>query len=165
MVSEEAPLEIYEVALVTAENIEQFSIRDVVVPMVGSTTQLPAGCLVGKYIEEELQNIGLSFENFSKGLPKSLLLPGGHRKILVQPANVDWQFISYSDKSKELQNGFYYLEDKTEKAPEAEGKLFALRIVFDLPKSAYATMLMREVLKMSSSFEFQQRLNKVYNQL
>lgn len=96
-------------AVVTADNIGQFTIRDVVVPMVGSSTDLPADCIVRKYIEEELDAIGLSFENFVKGLPKSLLLPGGHRKMLVQPANIKWQFRSHNTRSEELQNGFYYL--------------------------------------------------------
>jgi len=76
--------------MVTIENIKEFTTQDVVVPMVGSTTELPADCIVKKYIEEELDAIGLSFQNFVKGLPKSLLLPGGYRKILVQPTNVQW---------------------------------------------------------------------------
>ena len=40
--------------VVTAGNIGQFTLRDIVVPMVGSTTDLPEGCIVRKYIEEEL---------------------------------------------------------------------------------------------------------------
>lgn len=46
---------------------------------------------------------------------------------------------------------------------QTKGDLFAVRLQFDLRKSSYATMLMREVLKLSSSFDVQQKLNSMFD--
>ena len=43
-----------------------------------------------------------------------------------------------------------------------EGELSAIQIVLRLPKSTYATMAIRELLHIPSSFECQKTLNKMY---
>jgi hypothetical protein len=55
----------------------------------------------------------------------------------------------------------------TEKDPEGDenGKYKAIRIKFNLIKSAYATMCLRELTKISTSYATQMQLNDMLNKL
>lgn len=45
-----------------------------------------------------------------------------------------------------------------------EGDLRSVRVVIRLPKSAYATMAIREMFHIGSSFDVQKKLNGTYEQ-
>lgn len=45
-----------------------------------------------------------------------------------------------------------------------EGELSSLRVVIKLPKSAYATMAIREILHIPSEFDVQRQLNSKYEE-
>lgn len=71
------------------------------------------------------------------------------------------EVVRYSTNDKDLQNAYYF----TEKEPESEpdGKYQAIRVKFNLPKSSYATMCVRELTKNSTSFAHQVKLNQLAN--
>lgn len=65
--------------------------------------------------------------------------------------------VKYNNDDQELQNSYYFTEKEFESIPD--GKYQAIRIKFNLPKSSYATMCVRELTKNSTSLEFQRKLN------
>lgn len=71
--------------------------------------------------------------------------------------------VKYNDKQAELLNPYYF--DEPDPKGEDEGKYKALRIRFNLPKSSYATMLIRELTKHSTSYASQMELNKMLDKL
>ncbi|KAK7116889.1 hypothetical protein R3I94_023281 [Phoxinus phoxinus] len=87
-------------------------------------------------------------------------LAGAYRKLLIRPSDVSWELIQYDDPRVPL-----VLSDveKLENTPAPvylkEGKYRALKMEFSLPSSTYATMAVREVLKMDTSIKSQTRLN------
>jgi tRNA(Glu) U13 pseudouridine synthase TruD len=80
----------------------------------------------------------------------------------VVPEVVEYELMSHPETKTELQSPFYYLGEKLD---VPAGALKSLRVVLRLPKSAYATMAIREMCHTSSEFEAQQKLNAEYEQL
>jgi len=64
--------------------------------------------------------------------------------------------IKFDDKKQDLVAPFYPEEEDVN---IEEGKFSALILRFSLSKGSYATMLMRELTKMSSSYDSQIELN------
>ena len=71
--------------------------------------------------------------------------------------NFDRDLVKYNDSEQDIQNAYYFTEKEVESDPN--GQFQAIRIKFNLPKSAYATMCLRELTKNSTSFSFQMKLN------
>ena len=65
--------------------------------------------------------------------------------------------VRFNDKDQELLNPHYNeLEDPQ---GDPNGKYKAIRLKFNLNKSVYATMCIRELTKTSTSFEMQSKLS------
>ncbi|XP_051856426.1 pseudouridylate synthase 7 homolog isoform X3 [Antechinus flavipes] len=90
-------------------------------------------------------------------------LSGAYRKIIIRPQNVSWEVVSYDDPRIPLFNtDLDNLEGKPPPVFAAEGKYRALKMDFSLPPSTYATMAIREVLKMDTSIKNQTQLNTTW---
>ena len=79
--------------------------------------------------------------------------------MLVRPEVLDYAVVSHKSPRDELVSPFYTLGDSMN---IEEGELRSVRIVLRLPKSSYATMAVREMFHIGSSFEVQKRLNGSY---
>lgn len=100
-------------------------------------------------------------------------LPGDYRKIIVLPGNVEHFIVNYTDLEKaiiphpfETNNSERGEQMKATEAAEVKKDensrhtLKALRLKFQLPSSAYATMAIRELTKTSTHLENQIQLNE-----
>ncbi|KAM3173952.1 hypothetical protein ACTXT7_011536 [Hymenolepis weldensis] len=112
----------------------------------------------GKWYSEILGEDSLKVENF-KHKVKDFALPGSYRHLIVKPEDVHYEIREYSDLLEPLVRSDYAIMN--EKSPVKDGnhstegvaegkckeKSRALILEFTLPKAAYATMAIRELMK------------------
>jgi tRNA(Glu) U13 pseudouridine synthase TruD len=77
----------------------------------------------------------------------------------VRPKVVAWKVLEHLNGKDELQSPFYTMG---EEMSFEKGWRKAVHLVIQLPKSSYATIALREILHIPSSFEMQMKLNKLY---
>ncbi len=93
---------------------------------------------------------------------KALCFKGAYRKCIVKPPKIDFEIISHKEKKAELLSPFYM---KDEKMDFEQGDLKSAKIILQLPKSSYATIAIREILHIPSSFKVQTQLNYLYEKI
>lgn len=141
-----------QIILVTVENLDQFSIYDVVLPIVGGLSKLPTNRTLD-FIHQILQEDNVSIEDFGS-LSKQWCVNGSYRKLLARPSDLTWQWLTYTDDTRpligtDLQKIGGNSIDFTNADQASESKL-ALKICLSLPTSSYATVMLRELTKLSS---------------
>ncbi|XP_029910375.1 pseudouridylate synthase 7 homolog isoform X2 [Myripristis murdjan] len=145
----------------TAEEAESHSIHDIVMPLPGFDVIYPSHH-VGKGYREMLSADGLDIDNMRHKV-KDYSLAGAYRRVIIRPSDVSWEVIQYDDpKISLVHTDVEKLEDKPAPVFNTEGKYRALRMEFSLPPSTYATMAIREVLKMDTSIKNQTQLNTTW---
>lgn len=150
-----------KIVVATEENKDQYTIFDVVLPIVGSRVRLPTND-VGQEIQRLLGLDQLTLESF-KAREKLFISYGSYRKIMVKPQNVDWRIKQYSNPQKNLiETDLEVLNreslakesetnEKSTISPKSDSTDEALLIEFELPPSSYATMCLREIMKKPST--------------
>ncbi|XP_047276488.1 pseudouridylate synthase 7 homolog isoform X4 [Pan paniscus] len=124
------------------------------------------GDLVLKGVQEAYREMltadNLDIDNMRHKI-RDYSLSGAYRKIIIRPQNVSWEVVAYDDPKIPLFNtDVDNLEGKTPPVFASEGKYRALKMDFSLPPSTYATMAIREVLKMDTSIKNQTQLNTTW---
>ncbi|VDO08542.1 unnamed protein product [Rodentolepis nana] len=140
------------------EEGERPLLRQVVLPLPGYEVILPDN-ESGKWYSEILAEDSLKIENF-KHKVKDFALPGSYRHLIVKPEDVHYEIREYTDPLEPLICSDYALmsekspvkggtnsseEGFAEEKPKEKGR--ALILEFTLPKAAYATMAIRELMK------------------
>ncbi|TRY56943.1 hypothetical protein DNTS_023878 [Danionella cerebrum] len=147
--------------VLSAEEALSHTIHDVVMPLPGFDVVYPTHS-VGKCYKEMLSADGLDINNMRHRV-RDYSLSGAYRRVVIRPQEVHWELIPYDDHRVPL---IHTDVEKLEKTPAPvypkEGKQWALRMDFSLPSSAYATMAVREVLKMDTSIKSQTQLNTIW---
>ncbi|XP_031725090.1 pseudouridylate synthase 7 homolog isoform X2 [Anarrhichthys ocellatus] len=147
--------------VLSAEEAESCSIHDVVMPLPGFDVIYPTHP-VGKGYRELLTADGLDIDKMRHKV-KDYSLAGAYRRILIRPSDVSWEVIQYDDPRISLvHSDFEKMENKPAPVFNKEGKYRALRMEFSLPPSTYATMAIREVLKLDTSIKKQTQLNTTW---
>ncbi|XP_068595603.1 pseudouridylate synthase 7 homolog [Brachionichthys hirsutus] len=145
----------------SAEEAQRHSIHDVVMPLPGFDVIYPSHH-VGEGYRELLSADGLDIDNMRHKV-KDYSLAGAYRRIVIKPSDVSWEVIRYDDPRISLvHSDFEKLENKPAPVFNKEGKYRALRMEFSLPPSTYATMAIREVLKLDTSIKKQTELNTTW---
>lgn len=161
----------------TESDLEEglYTIYDVVYPLPGHDIAYPANAC-GEMYNEILSNYGITISDL-KHKVKLYSMPGAYRFIVIRPTNMSWEFTKHLDSNDRLIKSdlelYYEKEKKTgsfinnrvqsddEQLEEDTAKKFlALLLNFNLPSSAYATMLLRELMKAESSSGYQANLEK-----
>jgi len=146
-----------KVKTLTAEDLDNYSIFDVIMPLPGTDVAFPGGPLGERY-KEFLRADQLDPDNFVRK-QKEYCLGGSYRHILHLPKELSWSVLRYTDPDVPLAQAD---EDKLLgfDAPVAvnDGKFEALQIRLTLGTAAYATMALREVTKTETSSHFQSAL-------
>uniref|UniRef100_A0A3Q3VJM3 Pseudouridylate synthase 7 homolog n=1 Tax=Mola mola TaxID=94237 RepID=A0A3Q3VJM3_MOLML len=144
--------------VLSAEEAESHSIHDIVMPLPGYDVIYPSHHGYGELLSAD----GLDIDNMRHKV-KDYSLAGAYRRIIIRPADVSWEIIQYDDPRIPLVHSDYEkLENKPPPVFNKEGKYRALRLEFSLPPSTYATMAIREVLKLDTSIKKQTQLNTTW---
>ncbi|KAK5615426.1 multisubstrate pseudouridine synthase 7 [Crenichthys baileyi] len=147
--------------VLSAEEAESHSIHDIVMPLPGYDVIYPSHH-IGDGYRELLSADGLDLDNMRHKV-KDYSLAGAYRRIIIRPTDVSWEVINYDNPRISLvHSDFEKLENKPAPVFNKEGKYRALRMEFSLPPSTYATMAIREVLKLDTSIKKQTQLNTVW---
>ncbi|XP_037807201.1 pseudouridylate synthase 7 homolog [Lucilia sericata] len=139
----------------TEEDISSgnYSIYDVVLPLPGHDITYPEN-VVGTWYKEELEKYELSSEKLKHNV-KTFAMAGAYRKLVIKPKDMSWEFRTYATPEETLiLSDFELLKGKKVedfKVGGNEGKYEALLLDFCLPPAAYATMMLRELLKRDTS--------------
>ncbi|XP_044278996.1 pseudouridylate synthase 7 homolog-like protein [Varanus komodoensis] len=120
------------VVTLAEEMADQFTIHQVVLPMVGYTVQYPTN-KVGEWYRKRLADDGLQMHQFR--LPAlHLNVPGCYRPLLKYPHNLSYHFLR--DNGKEVGTG---------EVPRQDSKI-SLSLSFQLDPSCYATVCLGEIM-------------------
>ncbi|KAF8974462.1 pseudouridine synthase [Flammula alnicola] len=139
------------------EDLDKYTIFDVVMPLPGTDVAYPGGKLGERY-REFLRMDGLNPDNFVRK-QREYTLNGSYRAMLHLPKEMSWSVLRYTDPDVSLAQSD---EDKLlafdPPAVVEDGKFMALQINVTLGTAAYATMALREVTKTDTSSHFQTSL-------
>ncbi|OQS01024.1 tRNA pseudouridine synthase D (TruD) [Achlya hypogyna] len=149
-----------DIIYVTEDNISEYSIEDVVLPVHGYSTLLPKNSVADVYSKCASQD-GVDFEMLRKDQAPEYNLPGSYRHILRKPQQVRHEVKRYDDETIPLIPSEVDLFLKRPSVPSLpNGKYKAICLEFTLQSSSYATIAIRELLKQSSSIHVQLQLNE-----
>ena len=165
-----------EVRYVTREEAEAKTvpIDRVVLPLPGTKVTYPKN-VSAEAFRRIAEADGVDLEAAQHGERDFSLagLPGAYRKLVHVPADLKWKFLRYEEDAADLVETDVELLEKAGRTPPggptpppgggvsegAPGAKLALQFQVTLPPSCYATMLIREMLKTSTSAAFHKTLN------
>lgn len=143
---------------VTEEDVENIAINDVVLPLPGRSILYPKND-TAEWYKEFLEEDGMDLNSFSSRV-KTYSLGGSYRKIIVKLCELKWEIIPYEDFCQPLVlSDCDILNGISLPSLDQGGHHKALKLEFHLPSSCYATMAVREILKMDTSVSAQKILN------
>jgi tRNA pseudouridine13 synthase len=146
--------------VITEETLPQYTIHDVLLPLPGHDVILPGNEVKDKY-KAILAEDQLSFQQLNHKV-RDFTLHGSYRHMLVKPTDVEWDVMMYDDVTVPLaQTDRDVLKNRPPPQSVEGGQLKALRITFSLPTASYATMAVRELVKMETSSHYQTQLNSL----
>jgi len=146
-----------QVKTLTEEDLEDYTIFDVLMPLPGKDVAYPGGALGERY-REFLKRDGLDPDNLVRK-HKDYSLSGSYRAILHLPKELSWSVLRYTDPDVPLaQSDEDQLLGFEPPIVDENGKFTALQIRLQLGTAAYATMALREVTKTDTSSHHQAAL-------
>ncbi|CAH8482580.1 unnamed protein product [Schistosoma turkestanicum] len=149
--------------VVGEDEIKKIPLKSVVLPVPGYAVHYPKNQCTDWYIEL-LKEDCLTIKDFSHSV-KDFALPGSYRRLIVVPGNVKYEFHEYSNPDISLVKSDLQLldgqitssssstptsqnETQNNVCPDQDEKKHqAVVLTFNLPKSSYATMAIREITK------------------
>ncbi|KAL0482191.1 hypothetical protein AKO1_013311, partial [Acrasis kona] len=152
----EQPLTQYPtVKILQKDELENFTIFDVVMPMPGSDIEYPEHEINKSYYEKFMkEKDDITPSHFTKCT--DYYAYGAYRTIMKRPIDIKYHLKRYADNKKQLvDTDIDKIRGKSCEASleeqDANGNLVALVIEFTLETSTYATMFLRELLKVPST--------------
>ncbi|KAG1447865.1 hypothetical protein G6F56_009121 [Rhizopus delemar] len=142
--------------VLTEEDVNNYTIDDVVYPLPGKLSVYPENEMKDLY-KQILAEDGISMESKHKHFDG---LNGDYRPILSKPEQMQWSFIRYNDPVEKLCNtDIDRLHGLSEPTGVQDGKFLALKVEFTLGTSQYATMALREIMRAETSSQAQSALS------
>ncbi|WFC99005.1 tRNA pseudouridine(13) synthase [Malassezia yamatoensis] len=142
---------------------ENHDISSVVMPMPGSDVQLQQDGWMADLYSKLLAQDGLTPSMLYTANQPEYRLKGSYRHIIQKPSRVHCELIPYNDFDAALcETDEEKLLPETSLPPRAPSSapFLAFQMVFQLPASSYATILLRELLRMDTSAHTQKSLTK-----
>lgn len=147
-------------------DLSNYTLADVLIPLPGYSIQYPSHLI--PYYQELITSYGIPFDTFGKfGKQASITLAGSYRKLICIPKDLQAEFIQYEDPNESiLEKDLDRLinptqpdiKEKKTKDLESSRKYLGLKLSFSLPSSAYATMALREFLRVDTGAAYQRSL-------
>lgn len=142
------------VRVLTEADAPQHQVQDIVLPLPGYAVVYPRNA-VGERYRAQLAADGLDADNMRHKV-KDYSLSGGYRKPFAKPRDVSWRIMQYDDYTLPLVlSDLDRLAGKSEPESVPEGRFKALVLAMTLEPSTYATMALREVLKVPTDPTYQ----------
>ncbi|KAK3926792.1 Pseudouridylate synthase 7-like protein [Frankliniella fusca] len=140
-----------EVQYITENNITDFKMQDIVLPLPGCNIVYPSNS-IGDFMRNLLKEDGLSCETKQHNV-KQYNVGGTYRHIIAKVDKLDWEIIKFKDSEKDLILGDYEeLKERTIMRDQLEDANYkAIILSMCLEPSTYATMAIREVTKTDTS--------------
>lgn len=151
------------VKILSKKEISNYNIADVVLPLPGFNITYPNN-VIKDWFEESLKEDGLTSENLKQTVRK-YSLSGTQRHIVKKINDMTWNICNYSEPDDDLLlSDIDRLEQKClDKKEEIKQQYKAVILKFSLDSSTYATMALREILKIDTSCSYQATLNSYAN--
>ena len=136
-----------KVKVLAEEDLDKYTIHDIVLPLPGYNIVYPGG-EIGILYKTMMQADRLDPDDMFRK-QKEFSLGGAYRKILTKPNDLTWEMIQYTDIDEQLlQTDEDSLLGITHQIQP--GERMALKIEFGLDTASYATMALREILKLET---------------
>ncbi|XP_028140722.2 pseudouridylate synthase 7 homolog [Diabrotica virgifera virgifera] len=151
-----------QVRALTEEDLEKYNIYDIVMPLPGFDSTYPEN--MKEHYKEVVEELGLDL-SMSKQSVKTYNLSGDYRKMLEKAEDVTWYITHYNNPTDNL-----ILSDLQELKGEVctqivkDGTYKALIMEFALPPSAYATMVLRQIMKVDTATNVHSKLNDYHQE-
>ncbi len=145
------------VKVLTEADVGNYALSDVLLPIPGPGITMPAN-FVGEKMRATMRENGFPFEAWPEAA-KKYKIQGGYRKLVCVPEEVTHELLAYENDSEPLVPNDQSLLDgsfATAAARAAGGKHKALRVSFNLPSGAFATMFFRELQKRETGRDYQE---------
>lgn len=150
-----------QIKVLSKSDLEQYSIFDIVLPLPGYDIQYPS-YLVEDY-KIELEKYGLSIE-MPKQKVKTYNLSGNYRKIITKIEDLKWKIMKYNNPTCSLIQSEWEKKNNYNVPEDLEdGQYKAVVLEFSLGCSSYATMVLREIMKVETSTGAHAKLNDYAN--
>ncbi|KAF2882212.1 hypothetical protein ILUMI_23954 [Ignelater luminosus] len=150
-----------EIKILSEDDLNNYTIYDIVLPLPGYDVQYPEN-EVKDWYKELLEKYDLTIE-MPKQKVKAYTLSGAYRKILGQVKDLSWKTMKYNHPNDTLiRSDYEELKGDPEPQENPDGQYKALIIDFCLTSSSYATMVLREILKIDTSANVHAKLNKYH---
>ena len=150
----------------TEDNIAQFTLADIVMPIPGYKVSYPPNEDLKQIYMDLLAADGL--ENGFQSLQHTVdmySLPGDYRSIWLKPADVSWSFIRHNDPHEDLLvSDAALLNGNQHKKNSETGEHEALILNLTLPSSTYATVALREAMKIDLGKGSQSLLTETFKE-
>ncbi|KAJ2696755.1 multisubstrate pseudouridine synthase 7, partial [Coemansia spiralis] len=136
-----------------------FTIYDVVLPLPGWGVKYPENAAKAVYVDLMAKD-GLSPHEMDKHPLKEYRLAGAYRHMIIKPRDFSYEWMRYNDDTLPLaRSDSDAIEGKHIPESIDFGRHVALKLCFDLPSSAYATMLLRELMRQETAAGHQSGLS------
>lgn len=126
------------------EEARKTPFTEVVFPLPGYDVTLPNN-VSRDYLTQLLLEDGMSLESFKGATGKEFNVSGCYRRALYKPTNFTATRTRYSEENQKLVSSVLDRVCEKEFRVGDEGDKLAIKLEFQLPKSCYATMLLREI--------------------
>jgi len=146
-----------------------WTIHDVLIPIPGCKVKWPGNNQVKEWFTKELEKEGMTWECFESSV-KTYNMPGDYRHMCVHAADVKWELKEYNDTQADVLPSLKELnrreresetpsidngnaekqENGAASESKAKGSYTALLLSMSLPSSCYATMALREILRVET---------------
>jgi tRNA pseudouridine13 synthase len=153
-----------EVDYITSDNVGSFSIHDLLLPLPGFDVLYPKN-EVAEWYKTIMAKDGIDSSHLNCKV-KDFALPGGYRCVFVKPKDLSWSMRRYTDYTQSLVcsdleelEGGQIPQGEGDENRDGDPPHSAVILRFTLPPSSYATIAVREVIKMNTSVAHQTSLN------
>lgn len=132
-----------DVVVIDESNINNYTIYDVVLPLIGPKVQNPENSVKDE-IKRLLDELELS-EDQVNSVNDLFNVKGSYRRFLCKPVDLKHEIVKYEDNTIRLFETDLDKLNKIEHKVENTGTKTGIKIEFCLPTCSYATVLIREL--------------------
>nr|CAG8493961.1 737_t:CDS:10 [Entrophospora candida] len=139
-----------KVKILKKEDLSNYTINDVVLPLPGYSVIYPDNIIFDKYKELMYRD-----KLDPRSMRRNCSLSGSYRQIIGKPNDLSWKLFKYDEVNVSL--SLTDLDIINGKVEPENGKYVALRINFSLSTSKYATMTLRELMKSTDEYDNEEK--------